>query len=106
MQTYEFTLAILLISALQICFTKSDKSTKRRSKHRHHNLLSHTDLKQNITLHVHPTITMVKVIAAVQVVEAVVAAMAVVEAVEAVVATVIVVEVVFCGGGGSNECWR
>eukprot|EP00957_Ditylum_brightwellii_P132165 10077323-Ditylum_brightwellii.AAC.1 len=86
--------------------TPCDKSTKQRSKGRHHNSLSHTYLKQSITHHVLPTITVVTVITAAQVVEAVVAAMAVVEATEAVVAEVIVVETAFCGSGGSSERQR
>eukprot|EP00957_Ditylum_brightwellii_P096640 7360353-Ditylum_brightwellii.AAC.1 len=103
MQTHEFTYAILLTSALQVCFTRSDKSTKQSSEGRHHNLLSHTDLKQSITCHVLPTITVVTVIIAAQAVGAVVAAMAVVEAAEAVVAAVTVVKVAFCGGSRSSK---
>eukprot|EP00957_Ditylum_brightwellii_P084973 6461674-Ditylum_brightwellii.AAC.2 len=103
MQTHEFTYAILLIRSLQVCFTISDQSTKHRSKARHHNPLSRTDLKQSITCHVSPTITVVTVVAKVQAVEAVVAVMAVVEATEAVLAAVIVVEAVFCRGSKSSE---
>eukprot|EP00957_Ditylum_brightwellii_P150378 11451234-Ditylum_brightwellii.AAC.1 len=65
--------------------------------------MSHIDLKQIITHHVLPTITVVTVVAAAQAVDVVVAAMAVVEAADAVVAVVIVVEAVFCGGGRSSE---
>eukprot|EP00957_Ditylum_brightwellii_P123771 9435340-Ditylum_brightwellii.AAC.1 len=79
---------------------------KQRSKGRHHNTLSHTDLKQSITQHVFPTITMVTVIAAAQAMKGVVAAMGVVKAAEAVVAAVIVVEAAFCGGNGSSERWK
>eukprot|EP00957_Ditylum_brightwellii_P048209 3658650-Ditylum_brightwellii.AAC.1 len=87
-------------------YPRNDKSTKHRRKARHHNLLSHADLKQSITHHVISTITVVAVVAAVQAVEAVVAAMAVVEAAEAVVAVVIVVEAAFCGGSRSSERQR